>query len=187
MTDSILFWNAVALEANCVSHSDPDKREQNGPTLSSRALAIDHLAMYDAYAGVENNAVTFPRYLPTPPPPPRARPTGMPSRARLSPLYPGCSKLRETFSSRSSVVLTRVIRVTNSESKSAKRCSKNARTTWTPEIVVIRSRPRAADIALTPTIRDRAITRRFTERSRKALPSPNGGHWISRRSTIPST
>jgi vanadium chloroperoxidase len=70
MTDSILFWNAVALEANRVSHSDPDKREQTGPTLSSRALAIVHLAMYDAYAGVENNAATFPRYLTAPPPPP---------------------------------------------------------------------------------------------------------------------
>ncbi len=50
--DSILFWNEVALEANRVSHTDADKREQNGPTLSSRALAIVHLAMYDAYAGV---------------------------------------------------------------------------------------------------------------------------------------
>jgi hypothetical protein len=70
MSDSILFWNAVALEANRVSHSDPDKREQNGPTLSSRALAIVHLAMYDAYAGVENNAAPFPRYLTAPPPPP---------------------------------------------------------------------------------------------------------------------
>jgi hypothetical protein len=61
--DSILFWNAVALEANRVSHSDPDKREQNGPTLSSRALAIVHLAMYDAYAGIVKNATNFPRYL----------------------------------------------------------------------------------------------------------------------------
>lgn len=61
--DSILFWNAVALEANRISHSDPDKREQNGPTLSSRALAIVHLAMYDAYAGIENDPVNFPRYL----------------------------------------------------------------------------------------------------------------------------
>lgn len=67
--DSILFWNAVALEANRVSHSDPDKREQNGPTLSSRALAIVHLAMYDAYAGIVGGA-GFPRYLnPAPPPP----------------------------------------------------------------------------------------------------------------------
>jgi hypothetical protein len=69
MQDSILFWNAVALEANRVSHSDPDKREQNGPTLSSRALAIIHLAMYDAFAGVVGGA-GFPRYLSAPPPPP---------------------------------------------------------------------------------------------------------------------
>lgn len=67
MQDSILFWNAVALEANRVSHSDPDKREQNGPTLSSRALAIVHLAMYDAFAVVAGG---LPRYLPGPPPPP---------------------------------------------------------------------------------------------------------------------
>jgi hypothetical protein len=69
MQDSILFWNAVALEANRVSHSDPDKRQQNGPTLSSRALAIVHLAMYDAFAGVTGGA-GFPRYLnPAPAPP----------------------------------------------------------------------------------------------------------------------
>jgi vanadium chloroperoxidase len=73
MQDSILFWNAVALEANRVSHSDPDKRQQNGPTLSSRAIAIVHLAMYDAYAGIAGPA--FPRYLnPAPPPPTPAPP-----------------------------------------------------------------------------------------------------------------
>lgn len=60
MQDSILFWNAVALEANRVSHSDPDKRQQNGPTLSSRALAIVHLAMYDAFAGFAANPALFP-------------------------------------------------------------------------------------------------------------------------------
>lgn len=73
MMDSILLWNAVALEANRVSHSDPDKREQNGPTLSSRALAIVHLAMYDAYAGIVGGA-GFPRYLSPAPPPPVAPP-----------------------------------------------------------------------------------------------------------------
>jgi hypothetical protein len=52
--DAILYWNEVALEANKVSHTDGSK-EQNGPTLSSRALAIVHLAMYDAYAGVQGN------------------------------------------------------------------------------------------------------------------------------------
>ena len=50
MMDPILFWNEVALETNRVSHTDADKKEQTGPTLSSRALAIVHLAMYDAYA-----------------------------------------------------------------------------------------------------------------------------------------
>ncbi len=67
MQDSILFWNAVALEANRVSHSDPAKMEQTGPPLSARALAIVHLAMYDAYAGIENDIPNFPRYLGVPP------------------------------------------------------------------------------------------------------------------------
>jgi vanadium chloroperoxidase len=40
--------------------------EQTGPTLSSRALAIVHLAMYDAYAGVINDPTTLPRYITTP-------------------------------------------------------------------------------------------------------------------------
>ncbi|HWM90255.1 MAG TPA: hypothetical protein VN493_05765 [Thermoanaerobaculia bacterium] len=74
MPDSVLFWNAVALEADRVSHSDPDKREQNGPTLSSRALAIVHLAMYDAYAGIVGGGL-FPRYL-NPAPPPAGTGTG---------------------------------------------------------------------------------------------------------------
>ena len=52
--DSILHWNEVALEANRESHTN-GKGEQTGPTLSSRALAIVHLTMYDALAGVENN------------------------------------------------------------------------------------------------------------------------------------
>lgn len=65
-TDPILYWNAVALEANRVSHSTgfKDKKENLGPTLSSRALAIVHLAMYDAYAGVMGNPAELPAYLP---------------------------------------------------------------------------------------------------------------------------
>lgn len=61
--DPILYWNDVALEANRVSHTN-GKGEQTGPTLSSRALAIVHLAMYDAYAGVINTPATLPPYLP---------------------------------------------------------------------------------------------------------------------------
>ncbi|MBW4449887.1 MAG: hypothetical protein KME38_24385 [Spirirestis rafaelensis WJT71-NPBG6] len=74
MTDSILIWNEVALEANRISFTKPEamiedmngnkKPEQPGPTLSSRALAIVHLAMYDAYAGVVNDPANLPPYLP---------------------------------------------------------------------------------------------------------------------------
>lgn len=60
--NAILYWNNVALEANKISHSN-GKGEQTGPTLSSRALALVHLAMYDAYAGAINNPANFPLYL----------------------------------------------------------------------------------------------------------------------------
>ena len=65
--DHILYWNAVALEANRrdfsnVSGKDHSEPEQGGPTLSSRALAIVHLAMYDAHAGVTGGP-NLPRYL----------------------------------------------------------------------------------------------------------------------------
>lgn len=61
--DSILYWNDVALEANRESHSN-DKKEQTGPPLSARALAIVHLAMYDAFAGASGNPADLPAYLP---------------------------------------------------------------------------------------------------------------------------
>ncbi len=72
--DHILYWNSVALEANRRDFSNlpgtnKPAAEQGGPTMSSRALAIVHLAMYDAHAGVVNNAVTLPRYLAAPPNP----------------------------------------------------------------------------------------------------------------------
>lgn len=68
--DHILYWNSVALEANRRDFSDvpgtgKPAPEQGGPTLSSRALAIVHLAMYDAHAGVTNTPA-LPRYLSTP-------------------------------------------------------------------------------------------------------------------------
>ncbi len=66
--DHILYWNGVALEANRrdfsnVPGTNKPNPEQGGPTRSSRALAIVHLAMYDAHAGVVNNAALLPRYL----------------------------------------------------------------------------------------------------------------------------
>ena len=53
--DPILYWNEVALEANRIAHTKA-KGQQTGPTLSSRALAIVHLAMHDAYFGVDTAA-----------------------------------------------------------------------------------------------------------------------------------
>lgn len=54
--DPILYWNAVALEANRESHTN-GRGEQTGPTRSSRALAIVHLAMYDAFVGASQAAL----------------------------------------------------------------------------------------------------------------------------------
>jgi hypothetical protein len=65
--DTILYWNEVALEANKVSHSN-GKNEQTGPTLSSRALGIVHLAMYDAYAGASGYPAGLSPYLNEPAP-----------------------------------------------------------------------------------------------------------------------
>jgi hypothetical protein len=96
--DPILYWNAVALEANRVSFTNGQK-EQQGPTLSSRALAIVHLAMYDAYAGVRNNptgpGVNLSPYLPNLPdsgtdgsPSAAAAAVAAAAHATLSFLYP---------------------------------------------------------------------------------------------------
>ncbi len=63
MDDAILYWNGVALEANRESHSN-GLREQTGPPLSARALAIVHLAMHDAYAGTPGVPEPLTPYLP---------------------------------------------------------------------------------------------------------------------------
>jgi membrane-associated phospholipid phosphatase len=68
MTDYILLWNEIALDANRISHGT-GAREQAGPPLSARALAIVHLAMYDAVAGLANDPGMLPRYLSTVPSP----------------------------------------------------------------------------------------------------------------------
>lgn len=69
MHDAILNWNLVALEANRVNHTNGQDKTETGPPRSARALAIIHLAMYDAYAAVSPNAQLRPYLtnLPTPP------------------------------------------------------------------------------------------------------------------------
>ncbi|NPU14080.1 phosphatase PAP2 family protein [Bradyrhizobium sp. 83002] len=53
MSDPALYWNTTALEANRIDHTGAmAARNQRGPTLSSRALAMVHVAMHDAYFGL---------------------------------------------------------------------------------------------------------------------------------------
>jgi Vanadium chloroperoxidase N-terminal domain len=94
--DHILYWNAVALEANRrdfsnIPGTDRPSPEQGGPTLSSRAQAIVHLAMYDAHAGIVGGP-DLPRYVSLPPGPgagaSAAAAVGAAAHACLSALYP---------------------------------------------------------------------------------------------------
>lgn len=63
MEDPILFWNNVCNEANRFDHTAPMKgTAQGGPTRSSRATAIVHLAMHDAHFGVTGPTVAIPLY-----------------------------------------------------------------------------------------------------------------------------
>jgi hypothetical protein len=54
--DSILFWSAVAGECNRLDHTNKSDRTNpafnRGPTRSSRAVAMAHIAMHDAFFGV---------------------------------------------------------------------------------------------------------------------------------------
>jgi hypothetical protein len=61
--DPILYWNDVANEANRTTHTTGDSAEarSQGPCGSSRTYAIVHLAMHDAYFGINKNV--FPTYL----------------------------------------------------------------------------------------------------------------------------
>ena len=61
----VLYWNFVGLQMNRVTHSLGGP--QGGPTMSSRALGLLHLAMHDAYFSVlrKNGTTSDPRtYLP---------------------------------------------------------------------------------------------------------------------------
>jgi Vanadium chloroperoxidase N-terminal domain len=63
MEDPILFWNDLCNEANRFDHTAPMKgASQGGPTRSSRATAIVHLAMHDAHFGIMGVASPYPLY-----------------------------------------------------------------------------------------------------------------------------
>ncbi|MUG95577.1 phosphatase PAP2 family protein [Scytonema sp. UIC 10036] len=59
--DAILFWNDIALTAVANDHTgSPAPLEQGGPTRTSRALAIVHVAMFDAFNSIDRS---FTQYL----------------------------------------------------------------------------------------------------------------------------
>lgn len=60
--DPILYWTDVALEAERVSRATGGDGRL-GSTLGSSALALVHLAMYEAFAGVSGNPPHLPPYI----------------------------------------------------------------------------------------------------------------------------
>ncbi|MFG6414591.1 phosphatase PAP2 family protein [Roseateles sp. DC23W] len=58
---AVLYWNHVGLQMNRITHSLGGP--QGGPTMSSRALGLLHLAMHDAYLGWLGSTTPSP-YLP---------------------------------------------------------------------------------------------------------------------------
>ncbi len=86
--DVILEWNAVALEVNRVSYSGGVVNDQLGPTRSSRALAIVHTAMFDAWNSIRHK---YTPYLVDAPSAPRASDVAAVAQAAhdtLAALYP---------------------------------------------------------------------------------------------------
>ena len=59
--DSILYWNEVVNEADRTTHTTlaPSEVGVQGPVGSSRAYAIVHLAMHDAYFGIDPQYSTY--------------------------------------------------------------------------------------------------------------------------------
>jgi hypothetical protein len=100
MKNSIEFWSDVCLEVtrrdfSKKSDGSPAKPDQGGPTRTSRALAMVHLAMHDAWYGTTAPAATYlQRHVPAVPLPPPPAPfspdsaMGTAAAVTLLTLYP---------------------------------------------------------------------------------------------------
>src|SRR5262249_16412420 len=71
--DKVLHWNSIAIECAKIDHGLPAPGapgdrvgEQFGPTRAGRALAIVHVAIFDAVNAIDRS---YTSYLPTPAPP----------------------------------------------------------------------------------------------------------------------
>ena len=61
LKDPVLFWNHLCNEANKFDHTSPMQgMSQGGPTRSSRATAMVHLVIHDAFFGIEGS---HPKYV----------------------------------------------------------------------------------------------------------------------------
>jgi Vanadium chloroperoxidase N-terminal domain/PAP2 superfamily len=66
--DAILFWNNVALNANANDHTGAAQSvNQRGPTRTARALAIVHVAMFDAFNVIARAFTPYLQNLPSAP------------------------------------------------------------------------------------------------------------------------
>lgn len=65
--DAVLEWNAIAIEAAKIDHGIGAPGVQFGPTRTSRALAIESLAVYDAVEAIDQS---YTPYVPLPLPEP---------------------------------------------------------------------------------------------------------------------
>jgi vanadium chloroperoxidase len=105
--DVVLYWNSVAMEAVAQDFSTDETPEQKGPTATSRAMAMVHIGMHDAYLGVvgaaagPKNPNGYGLYSPVivAPPPGAQEETAVTAAALtlLNALYP---RQRERFESR---------------------------------------------------------------------------------------
>jgi membrane-associated phospholipid phosphatase len=95
--DSLLYWNEVALDASAQDHTGaPAKLEQGGPTRTSRALAIVHLAMYDAFVSINGGSAPYLADLMTPAPGASAEAAlGEAAYVTLKALYPSQNRTFE--------------------------------------------------------------------------------------------
>lgn len=71
--DAILYWNEVSLETVAADHTGSPvggmpQSDQGGPTRTARALAIVHLAMYDAFNSITPTYAPYLSSLPVPAP-----------------------------------------------------------------------------------------------------------------------
>ncbi|NJO79841.1 MAG: vanadium-dependent haloperoxidase [Cyanobacteria bacterium RM1_2_2] len=92
--DALLYWNEVALDASAQDHTGtPPKFDQGGPTKTSRALAIVHLAMYDAFVSINGGSAPYLSDLMAPPPGASAEAAlGEAAYVTLKALYPSQSR-----------------------------------------------------------------------------------------------